>query len=298
MLFPFWIDMAVPIFMIVSGYVNALSYNRHDVSTWGQAYAWRRIVKSTIRLTAPFLIAYLVEVLRLLMGHSQMSAAHLVGMFLTGGIGPGSYYYPVMLEFVILFPILYFIMKRHPLRGIIICAALNLAFEIGKNMIGMSPEVYRLLICRYILAISVGVFIYIYNGKYSMKLISLSLAVGISYQIATCYMGYKPIIFTQWTDTSMVSILYIAPVFLFLWKKFRYAKWRGGHILEQCGRASFEIFLTQMVFYAFANGILDKHIGSPMIHLIINIIVCMSIGYIFYRIEWPVTKKIIANVTK
>ena len=31
-LFPFWIDMAVPIFMLISGYVYTISYKRHEIN--------------------------------------------------------------------------------------------------------------------------------------------------------------------------------------------------------------------------------------------------------------------------
>ena len=37
-LFPFWMNMAVPIFMIISGYVYALSYKRNRIEQIKEAY--------------------------------------------------------------------------------------------------------------------------------------------------------------------------------------------------------------------------------------------------------------------
>lgn len=43
-LFPFYIDMAVPIFMIISGYLNALSFNGKNMSKISDAYTIKEIL--------------------------------------------------------------------------------------------------------------------------------------------------------------------------------------------------------------------------------------------------------------
>lgn len=63
LLFPFWIDMAVPLFMVVSGYVNSLSYIRNSISSFEQVYTIRFLTPKVMRLLLPFMIACFVEFL-------------------------------------------------------------------------------------------------------------------------------------------------------------------------------------------------------------------------------------------
>lgn len=59
--FPFWIDMAVPVFMIISGYVYALSYRRKGVDSFEKAYKLSIILGNAVRYTVPFLMVCSVE---------------------------------------------------------------------------------------------------------------------------------------------------------------------------------------------------------------------------------------------
>ena len=67
LLFPFWIDMAVPIFMVISGFVCAKSYMKRKVESISEAYSFKIIADKIIRYSVPFVIAYVFEeiVLRL-----------------------------------------------------------------------------------------------------------------------------------------------------------------------------------------------------------------------------------------
>ena len=57
MLFPFWIDMAVPMFMIISGYVGALSFERKGANL-DNAYSFQSIFSKCLRFIVPFSFAY------------------------------------------------------------------------------------------------------------------------------------------------------------------------------------------------------------------------------------------------
>lgn len=63
MLFPFWIDMAVPMFMIVSGYVNALSFARKGLDSFEDCYSLNSLVSKFLRLTVPFVFVVLLEII-------------------------------------------------------------------------------------------------------------------------------------------------------------------------------------------------------------------------------------------
>lgn len=53
--FPFWIDMAVPVFMIVSGFVYSKSYIK--ANTLSSYYNLYNIISKVLRFTIPFTVA-------------------------------------------------------------------------------------------------------------------------------------------------------------------------------------------------------------------------------------------------
>lgn len=64
------------------------------------------------------------------------------------------------------------------------------------------------------------------------------------------------------------------------------------------GKASFDIFLVQMIYYKFFSDIPEKLTSSTPLLLVIHIIVCVAVGIILYYIEKPVTKKITGIAVK
>ena len=61
LLFPFWIDMAVPFFMLVSGYVYTKSFQKNGIETLDSAYNKKYLLKNLIRYTIPYFIAFMID---------------------------------------------------------------------------------------------------------------------------------------------------------------------------------------------------------------------------------------------
>ena len=74
--------------------------------------------------------------------------------------------------------------------------------------------------------------------------------------------------------------------------------WEYSKPIEYFGKASFEIFLVQMVFYNFVNGIIGKVISNPYIHLCSNLLICLAIGSLFYKVNMPITKLLTKFITR
>ncbi len=88
-LFPFWVSMAVPIFMIVSGYVGAASYEGKGIETIAQAYDKRIVFHRLLRYSIPFAIAYVFDVLFCILFEKSLSIREMIAYFIRGGIGGG-----------------------------------------------------------------------------------------------------------------------------------------------------------------------------------------------------------------
>ncbi len=291
-LFPFWIDMAVPLLMVLSGYLYAGSYERAGIDTLQKAYAPAFVLRKLLRYLIPFCIVFGVQVL-LECRTAAVSLRWIVYTFVSGGLGMGSYYVPVMLQFVFLFPILYFILKKYGIAGLLLCGALNFSYEILAKLYLFPDSCYRLLVFRYILVIAFGCWLQMYPCKTKPVWRVVSLLCGIGFITARCYLGYEPkCINTAWAGTSFAACLYLLPPAALLLRRSPKMRIKP---LELIGRASYHIFLVQMLFFKYFISYTAVLFKSPYIACIWDIFVCVSVGTAFYFIESFLTKRIAAK---
>lgn len=292
-LFPFWVSLAVPGFMFISGYVSALSFKRKDMSI-KKAYEIRGLISRLLRFVIPFTMAFFAEwiVFRILKVYQvNMVTYGLRALFfdyLKGGKGQGSYYFPVMIQFVVLFPLIYSLVKRFKFKGLCGCFSVNLLFEVVKTLANMEDGTYRLLVFRYLFVIAAGAYLAIEGIEYNINtklVLAISFLAGVCFVILFSYTSYVPKVITMWSATSFLTGLYVVPVMIVLVTKIN----KGFAPLELYGKASFNIFLVQMIYYNFIDRIM-LHIAYKPILLAFNIVVIGILGICFYYIEAPITK--------
>ena len=292
--FPFVINMAIPCFMVITGYVYSQSLIKNDCKCIENAYNPVWFFRRILRYTIPFLVIVIWEVIDPRINNSASGIFYL-RWFLDGATGPGSYYYPVMIQIVFLFPIIYFIIERKEEKGLLICLAGNAIFEVLRWSYFLNGECYRLLCFRYIFLIAAGVYIakgYRFNGIQSIVLIT----AGTLFILATEYWGYTPIFITTWASTSFIASMIVVPFMAWILQKVKIQ----CAPIELIGRATYNIFLVQMVYYSGYYEILESKISIWQLHLITGIIICLVIGTIFYLIEsrftnWVIKKILPAN---
>lgn len=278
--------MAVPVFMIISGYVSTLSMDYNGIISLESAYNCKTILGKFLRYTIPFIVAFAIDVLfRLVIQKADLYFFDTVKLFLYGGNGPGSYYYPVMVQFIFVFPIIYFLIKRHEIKGLLICFIANALFEVLKWAYQMNDECYRLLLFRYIFLIGFGCFFALYPKAFKVRDYVISLIVGIGFIYIVEYTNYQPVILTQWTRTSFVAALYIIPIFAFALSKLN-IKLKP---IELLGKASYNIYLTQMVYYTLGTRYVYPYIMRRGWQLLASVIICLAVGTVFYLLENPFT---------
>lgn len=294
LLFPFSINMAVPIFMIISGYLFSKSFENHKIDTFKRAYGLNHILTKIIRFTVPFAIIYIIEEIVLtVITPSRMSLFRFADDFVKGGIGKGSYYYPFMIQFIFVFPLIYFTVKKFQKKGFLFCIIANLAYEIIQRLCLMPEKLYEYLIFRYIVAIAFGCLLSSKKAKLSKIEYLLFFVGGVSYIVTFNYLGFTPIITRYWTRTSFIACFYIMPIaaYLITKSKFHFAP------IDLFGKASFNIFLVQMFYFVFADKIYG-YVGNVFLRVLINLIICLTLGVLFYYIENPISKALITWVNK
>ena len=94
-----------------------------------------------------------------------------------------------------------------------------------------------------------------------------------------------------WKNTALFPAMFIVPIAGWLIEK--------GHLsckpLELFGKASFNIYLTQKFFYYGIDNLCDGYfVHNIWLQCLINIVICFAVGILFYTIETPITKRILA----
>lgn len=293
-LFPFWLNLAVPIFVIISGFLYTVSFEKKGISNIKFAYDTKRVLERIYRFLVPFLLIYGMELLlKIFVLEEKLTVGETLLQLLLGGYGPGSYYFQYMIQFIFIFPLIYFAIKRWDIRGLLGCGLANVLYEIIKSLLRMPEDVYRLIVLRYIFAIALGCFFSI--GKFCFKkwMGILTGLFGAVFIFLYNYVGYQPVLFYWWTKTSMLAVFYIAPITYILIKR---CTWKCK-ILEVVGQASYNIFLVQMVFFYIADE-LYFGIKGEWLPMIVTYIGCVCLGILFYKIEIPITRQVLRFNTK
>lgn len=289
--FTMLINMAVPVFMIVSGYNFAMSNRKKSDGHLIHMYGWRMIKPKLVRFLVPFFSICLIEILLLYINDRTINPLRI---FLLGAYGPGSYYVPIMLQLLAVFPVIYFLVQKNAKLGIVAAGLGNLLFEIGVVIFDIDKYYYRLSIGRYLLLIAFGCYLYLHPDRrvkrYQMILMFLT---GFAYIVAVFGFDKEFVIFDYWKTTAMPVAFYVFPIVILLFRKFYRCRIPGalGAAMTWIGQASYHIFLVQMVYYHFELGgrIMNAawYVAVPF-----NILVSVPAGLAFYGMDNRCMKKV------
>ena len=294
--FYFWIDMAVPVFMIVTGYVTAIQFRKRGVESFVQAYSIEIVIPKVLRFLIPFSLIMLLELPYMILVNKS-GIIETIANIVRGGIGPGAYYTSVMIQLVFLVPLIYALVKKYDWFGTILCFMLTVLWEMVQYCWGMDGQSYKIIAFRYISVIAFGCFIAIGKKKLSKTVLALMFLIGLIWQVALNYIPLHPVFMNyDWARVNYLPSLFVMPILYVLIKKFSDSKVKILP-LQEIGKASFNIFLVQMVFYGCGPAwLVYKIIDNMWLQLIVCICVCLVGGYIFYIIEHRLTSILINRI--
>lgn len=295
------IAMAVPIFMIVSGYNMTMSYTRKTNGTLRELYAPKLLWQRLSRFLLPFIMIYPLEMILLVVVRGEtFTWQELLYHFYRGGLGPGSYYVPVLVVLLFTFPLIFTAVSRLSYWGVWVVGAANLIYEILVVVCEMDRETYRLLFFRYLLYVALGCYLYFHyrdKKKYPLPRWALvaMFVIGLGLPLAVYQFGWDPPIFPYWRKTAMPLALYIFPIIYVLMHYFREKQIPGvaGRVFVKISQASYHIFLVQMVYYrVFDDIVFPPELGLPPALVISgNILISVLVGYGFYILEKLIRKE-------
>lgn len=286
--FPFWVVMAVPIFIFVSGFVNSVSFEKKGVSSLSAAYSRDRVINKLLRFSIPYLVIFILECV-IDSSILRQNPIEVLRLLLSGGKGPGGYYYSFMIQFIFIFPIIYTVVKKNPRKGLIYCLLFNIIYELLVLAYRMNYRCYSQLLFRYTFLIAFGAFMYFNKRPVKKSYYAVGFTMGLVFLICHHYFGFKPLIFTMWSSTSCLAVLYVLPFLAFCVNKLGSLRIPP---LEAIGKSSYNIFLVQMVYFEYFEKHFAALVTNRFLLMLVNIAVCLVFGFIFYRIDSKITNRI------
>lgn len=298
--FRYCISFAVPMFIFLSGYVSSLSNKAKGIESLEKMYSFDYMIKKTLRIVIPFTIAFVCGwgIFRAL-GIFKVNIVEyglLAAFFgwLRGGFGMGSYYFPVYMQFIFLFPLIYLAISKKGKNGLIACFVLNGLFEVLKSAFGMPDYEYRYMFLRYLYVAAAGCYLALHGNSSKKWLEALQLLLGGFFVFLFTKSGYTPKIITYWEGTCFLTCMLIIPVMNVLVSKVKVTI----PLLNLFGKASFNIFLVQMIFFSTYKDMLESAVNNYALNVIATVIVCVVVGTLFYLLEVRFTSFAISKLVK
>ncbi|MDB5262066.1 MAG: acyltransferase [Adhaeribacter sp.] len=283
---------AVPLFMVIMGLNAGLSvFNKKPHLS--ELYTKTYFKKKFDRIIIPFLFIF---VLSIVLGYIwywftgqykiDFRKSNLMGVLPVPG--PGNYFITLTFQSILLLPLIKYLFKWHPFPVLIALVVLEVAFLLLSHDIGLFTRnnyLYSAAFPRYFSAIAFGLVLskVVFRQARATKIILISCIAFIScvYLLEITYGKLDiPQIKEEWETQNVLTFSYAAFLILLLFKALpdHSDNWLL-QFLATMGKASYHIFLLQILYFGLLN---EKH------HLLINLIICLLLGYLFFRYENPV----------
>lgn len=255
------------------------------------------------RFIIPFILLFAVSLMIGLIRHNYyIGPLTLIGYLPV--TGPGNYFASMLLQFILIAPLIYYLYKKSPAFMLIVVMGIDLSFQLIAPHVQIfysTPILYHYCILRYVSAIGLGFYIsgqFIQNNKVDildrknwflwalvpiaiLYLSMVSLNNNQPFSLFMSNFGYQNIISFSWPLLLVILVLNI--------KLDKYAMSKWFIPISTIGKASYHIFLVQMIYYVLGISAIHylKNTTMPgylMAFLIDATVICI-IGLAFYFVQ-------------
>ena len=187
--------------------------------------------------------------------------------------------------------------KKWSAKGLAFLGLLNVLWEIIKSAYFVGEECYRLIIFRYLLLIAFGCWMAIGKQQLRRWVQVAGFLIGAGFLYLFSYTGYQAILLTYWNTTSFATALYVMASMYVVLRSVKLSKLHFMPV-EWIGRASYNIYLMQMLYFVLIGWKVAGRIDDVFLQLTIAIFVSVFGGILFYLIESKITSCMIKRVTR
>ncbi|HEM5327119.1 acyltransferase [Streptococcus suis] len=293
-IFPYFVDMAVPIFLLLSAYFRA---NKWDTKQETLRLKFSSSIKESINLLYLYAIVMAVNILLSYANHliavkpfsGFSSLRSFVMWLLSGESGPGSYYVPLLIQVVFLLPILYVLFEKNKWLGLLTCFLVNVlvdALFATRAEHYMYIFVYRLISLRYLFVLGLGIFLSKQDVRSKVDTFIATLFGIIGAILIFVNHSIEPFSwFYGWKSTSFLCVPFAYALLFFM---IKYGRTIPATLLSKLGVASYHIYLTQMLYFSAVAPFLAVQFKVSSLNLwnvLFAFLICLFGGYIFYKMD-------------
>jgi len=289
----FHVGQAVPVFFVVMGLNATRSMRRRAPQGARDAYTRGYFAGRAERLLAPFAVLWLTALAAGAIG-GGLHVGPLAAVGVLPLAGPGNYFVTIAFEFALVFPALSLGFRAAPRATVALCFAASASFELAAPHVfhGADPYLYDASILRYAGPIALGMWIASDTrlssprNRWALGLSAASIAYLVAYHL-------RPGAFSWLRDDFGTTTNFIACFYalLLVLLALRYLPRLGP--LAALGRASWHIFLVQIVWFALVP---PRSLAALPLH----VAGASALGYALYRVmaTEPVANRIRALVAE
>ena len=218
--------------------------------------------------------------------------------------GPGNYFLPLLVQFVLLSPLVFWGYMRRPRLTMLTLFGCNLAFELLAPNLALfeTKFLYSACVLRYGAAIALGIWIADDESFASCRnwFVLPYAVVGFLYILASQTTAFALPFLPDWGTQNLVSFGWALFLTLVLLKGLRVVslppRWSSG--LCRVGQASYEIYVFQIAWFSLAlSGLLfsadsELAVGQSIEGLLrlallaVNLLVCTILGTWWHERLW------------
>ena len=298
-LFYFWGKMAVPIFLVIQCF-HVFKRNLFFCPSFSKLY--KRILKPF------FIVSLLILMIKYILGDFLLSdMSFWLKALKSGGWGPGCYFPWIYIQFAILAPVIYRLLQgksnKFQISSILIGSIVT---EVVFTYMGGEEWLWRILAIRYLFLMTISFSLCKSHIRLTKTNMVLSI-IGLFFIALFEYedFSYTPLFFDSacnWKSTHWVCFLYLFLLIFFI--RMRYEKSSGFMkvAISYLGKASFEIFLVQMIIFSTIDEHVTEIIDGLRLHGWLGLfyylaiwLICLGMGILIYRLKNRKTSTFVYN---
>jgi peptidoglycan/LPS O-acetylase OafA/YrhL len=281
----FYLVQAVPIFFVLMGLNASRSLSKVEPVTLPRLYTRSYFRQRVDRLLLPFLVLWpIAAVVALLFGEFHVGPLALIGVYPSTG-GPGTYFVTILFEFALVFPFLFWCLVRAPLLTSVALVAIDIGFNVFAPHVGFFTTtsgghyIYDAAIPKYAVAILAGFWLtrVEVNRTLIFRLTPLAIA-SVAYLV---FLHQDPQAF-DWLINSFSRPTNFLSAGYAIWLTCVGLVFLPGEahsmatrVLAALGRASYHIFLIQIIWFSAARD-------HSWYLALLGIPACSVLGYAYF----------------
>jgi peptidoglycan/LPS O-acetylase OafA/YrhL len=293
---------AVPIFVILLGVNSGMSFIRRGYASLKASYSKDYFKRRLQRFYVPFLMILAISLLIGLI-ETYISGINQIQLSIFALIGvvpiyaPGNYFILLVFQFVLVFPLFFYVYRRRPKLLLVACFVIGFLFQIlflFSQLI--SSDVYVDSILRFLPGIALGLWICedLDLASKRNRFILLGTLVAVFFFVLNALSVYGQAVQPL---SQLVGILYPFALFyptLLVLAGIKYipseAASRVLSSVADCGKASYHIFLVQMLYFNLFTFFGILKLLNPTSNILLdavvvagNVVCCVVVGFLFKR---------------